>query len=202
MAEELKDLINKINEEGIRAAKQEGARIEEEAKKRAQGIIAIANSQSKEILDMAKQKTEKMEENAKASIKQGGRDILIALRKEINAMLDKLITSHVHKALAAEELTKIINQLIKEAVVKDKTDIVILLKKEDLDKLEKSFLDELKNLAKKGITLRVSEDIQGGFLISYDGARSYYDFTDKALSEYLSSYIKPKLGQMLNGAAL
>ena len=72
------------------------------------------------------------------------------------------------------------------------------MKKEDQEKIEKGLLAELKEEVKKGITLKPSEDIAGGFIISYDAGKSHFDFTDKALAEYFSLYLKPKIGQMLN----
>jgi vacuolar-type H+-ATPase subunit E/Vma4 len=45
--------------------------------------------------------------------------------------------------------------------------------------------------------LRPAEEISGGFTISFDDGKSCYDFTDKALAEYIGIYLKPKLNQIL-----
>ena len=198
MAQELRELIEKINEEGIKAAQDRAGQIEHEAKEKAKAIIQKAQDEAKEIKEKTREEIAKIEESAKSSLKQAGRDLIIALRKEISAMLDKIIVSHVQKALTPEEMVRIIAQLIKEYRPKETSDIVVLLKKEDLEKIEKTFLDELDKAVKKGINLKSSEEIHGGFAISYDSGKSYYDFTDKGLAEYLSGYIKPKLGHMLN----
>lgn len=198
MSEELKALLEKINEEGIKAAEEKAKEIEAQAKRHAAEIIEKASAEAKALIEEAKERIAKMEEGSKASLKQAGRDLLIALRKEINAMLDRVIASHVHKALTAEELVKIIEHLVKEYASHTKDDVIVHLSKEDLERVEKTFLDELRNAAKKGIILKAEDEIRGGFIISYDSGRSYYDFTDKALAQYLSTYVNPKLSQMLN----
>ena len=69
-----------------------------------------------------------------------------------------------------------------------------------LEKLEKGFLQELKEKVKSGITLKSTADISGGFTISFDSGKSHLDFTDHALAEYLSNYLKPKLKEILDSS--
>jgi len=45
--------------------------------------------------------------------------------------------------------------------------------------------------------LTSGEEISGGFTISFDSGKSCYDFTDKALADYIGTYLKPKLNQIL-----
>jgi vacuolar-type H+-ATPase subunit E/Vma4 len=92
-------------------------------------------------------------------------------------------------------LSKILSSLIKNYSAKE--NVIISLNKEDLRKLEKGLLDTLKEEVRKGITLRPSDDIQAGFIISYDSGKSYYDFTDTALAEYIGLHLKPKLKEIL-----
>lgn len=201
MAEDIKSLIEKIQQEGIKVAEDKARAIEEEAFSQAKEIVKKAQAEAGHILAQAKDKNAKTEESTKEVIKQAGRDLLLSLRKEINAMLDKLIMARVNDALKPEELVKIINALIKDYHGKEKDQIVISLKKEDSEKIENAFLNELKEEAKKGIALKPSEEILGGFIISYDAGKSHFDFTDKAIAEYIGLYLKPKLGEILKESA-
>lgn len=199
MTEDIKNLIDKIQEEGVKSGQDKAKAIEEDAKRQAKEIIEKAKNEAEKIISDAKDKIAKMEESSKVSLKQSGRDLLILIKKEVNSLLGKLIVSNVRQTLNPDELAKIITTLIKD--YKGKEDIIISLKKEDMEKLEKGFLGELKEEVKKGIVLRPSEDIQAGFIISYDGGKSHFDFTDKALAEYIGSYIKPKVGEILKEAS-
>lgn len=196
-AEDIKNLIEKIQQEGIKAAEDKAGAILEQARLKAEEIIEKAKQQAAKMVAQAKESVAKTQETGKVALTQAGRDIILALRKEITAMLDKLIVSTVHQALVPQELAKILTELIKASKNKEKDDIVISLSKEDLEKIEKGFLDQLQAQIKQGISLRPSDDIVAGFTISYDGGKSHYDFSDKALAEYIGTYLKPKLKDIL-----
>ena len=202
MAEELKSLIEKIQEEGVKVAKEKASNIENEARRQAQAILEKARQEAQKLIADAQEKVAKEEEAGRLALKQAGRDSIISLRKEITATLDRVIAAAIKDALEPEELVKIISRLIQEQGQRHREGIIISLNKEDAQRLEKDFLDALKEELKKGITLKISEDIQAGFLISFDAGRSLFDFTDKALADYLGSYVKPKLGEMLNSCQL
>lgn len=200
MTEQLKELIEKIQQEGIKAAEDKARRIEAEARCRAEDIIEEARKEAEALILSAKGKAARHEESTQTSLKQVGRDVLLALKSEINEMLNRLMTARVREALTPAELAQVLGALIKEAGVLEKADVVVALKKEDVEKLEKGFLGELKKHVQGNITLKASDDVRGGFTISYDGGKSLFDFTDKALAEYISLILKPKLADILSEA--
>jgi V/A-type H+-transporting ATPase subunit E len=193
MTEDIKALIDKIYQEGVKSAKDKARDIENEAKRAGEDIIAKAKIEAEKLVATAYEEAARLQQNTDALLKQAGRDLLISLKKEINAMLERLLLERVRSSLNPEEVARLITLLIKEYSAKGKTEALVLLKKEDCQSLEKHFLSELKEKIGKGITLRPSDDIQAGFIISYDAGKSYYDFSDKALADYLGLYIKPQL---------
>lgn len=197
MTEELKSLIEKIQVEGVQAAQEKSKAIEDEARKKAGAIIEKVRSEAEKMFADAKERISKMEEASRLALKQAARDTTIALKKEINILLDKIIKSAIAEALTTQELSKIITLLIKDYGAKHKEGVELSLNKEDREKMEKGFLSELKEELKKGIVLKPSDEISTGFLISFDAGKSHFDFTDKALADYLSIYLKPKLAELL-----
>ncbi len=197
MAEDLKGLIEKIQEEGVRAAEKKARSIELEAKERASEMVEAARREAEGIISSAKEEAARNEESARATLKQAGRDLMLSIRKEISSMLDRIITHHVHEALGPDEMGHIITSIIKDHGRAEKDGIVITAKREDLEKLEKTLMAELGQKAREGLTLRPSDEIHGGFIISYDSGRSYFDFTDKALADYIVGYLKPRLAGIL-----
>ena len=201
MAEELKELIEKIQLEGVKAAEDKALVIETEARARADRAVGKGAKEAERMISEAKAEIKALEEGAKNSIKQASRDTMLSLKKEIYSMLERIVGSHVHKALSAEELAKILTPMIKSRGGEDKQNIIVSLKKDDLEKVEKAIFSELGQEAKKGIRLKAVTDIHGGFLISYDSGRSYFDFSDKALAEYLSLHLTARLGDIVKEAA-
>jgi len=197
MVEDIKNLIEKIKEEGIQAAEERAREIEQKAKSQAFAIVEKANQVAEQMIAQAKDKIAKMEASSRASLEQASRDVLLNLRQEIKAMLEEIIVLNVRDALTPERLAEIISNIIKDNSSEQKADIVISLRKEDAKEIEASFLTQLKVATKNKIVLKVSDDISGGFIISYDSGKSHFDFTDKALANYISNYLDPKLAEIL-----
>jgi len=199
MAEDLKGLIDKIQQEGVKAAEDKAAQIESQARRAAEEIVEKARIEAKRLLEQAENQAAQTQKNTEALLKQAGRDMLLSLRKEIEQALNKIITLELRRALEPQELAKIISHMIKEYAGKNKEEIILSLKKADLEIVEKHFLGKLKEEAKKGIVLKSAEDINGGFVISFDAGKSYFDFTDQALAEYIGTSLKPQLSRILEG---
>ena len=200
MAEEIRDLIEKINQEGIKAAEEKAQNIEAAAKQRADDILARARLEAGEMIAVAKDRIHREDEKGKTLLAQAGRDLLLSLRKEINAMLGRIVVSDIHQVLTPEALFKLLSEVVRNYKAGESSDITVFLNKEDLEHLEKNFLNKLREETKKKIILRPAEEISGGFTISFDSGKSCYDFTDKALAEYIGTYLKPKLNKILQEA--
>jgi V/A-type H+-transporting ATPase subunit E len=197
MAEEIRDLIEKINQEGIKAAEEKAQNIEAAAKKRADDILAQAKLEAEGMIAAEKDRIRREDEKGKTLLAQAGRDLLLSLRKEINAMLGRIVVSDVRQVLTPEVLFKLLSEVVRNYSAGESSDITVFLNKEDLETLEKNFLYKLREQTKKKIILNPAEEISGGFTISFDDGKSCYDFTDKALAEYIGIYLKPKLNQIL-----
>jgi V/A-type H+-transporting ATPase subunit E len=199
MAEELKSLIAKIRQEGLDKAEAEARQVLIKAQAEAEKILRQAKDEAGKIAAQAAQNARESEANTKALLQQAGRDLLLSLRREINDMLYKLITQGAHSALTAEESGKIILGMIKDAGHLSRAQLVVSVKKEDLHKLEKFFLHELSAQAREGLELKGTDEIRAGFAISFDGGGSQFDFTDRAMAEYIYTQLKPELENILKG---
>ncbi len=200
MSEDIKALLEKLHQEGIKAAEIKAADIEARAKQAAEKIIAQARAEAERVLGESKELIGKDKQAKQALLAQAGRDLILGLRREINAVLDKIISAEVREALPAEALDKIIAEVIKKEHPAHKGEVVINLSSADRARLEEGFLSHLKEELKQGIVLRPSEELAGGFTISFDAGKSQFDFSDQALAEYIGSFIKPKLKQLLDEA--
>jgi vacuolar-type H+-ATPase subunit E/Vma4 len=199
MPEEIKGLIEKIQKEGIQKASEDGRRIVEEAKGISAKMLEKAKKEADSIIQNAKKEAERFKESADAELKQAGRDFLILLRAQINALLKKIIVQKTSEALTTQEMAKIINTLVREYSQQQKFDkIEIVISKSDLAKMKEDFLGKLSEEAAKGLTLKASDDISAGFTISFDSGKSHFDFSDQSLAGYISVYLNKELASILN----
>jgi len=199
MAERLKELLEKINKEGVQAAEEKKREIESKAEGDAKRIIEKAKKEAKKIIEDAELKAKKTAQATEASLRQGARDLILSLKDEIRKILDNIIVAETQEAMSSEDVVDILTRLIEKYIDKkgETSDIKILLKKEDLDKLKKGLMLKLKEKSKLGIEFKSSPNINAGFSISFDKGKSYFDFTDEGLSEALSAYLNPELKKLL-----
>jgi V/A-type H+-transporting ATPase subunit E len=200
MAEEIRDLIEKINQEGIRAAEEKAQNIEAAARLKADDILAHAERAAEEMVASAKDRIRLEDEKEKALLDQAGRDLLLSLRKEINAMLGRLMVSDIREAMTPEALSGLLTEVVRNYSTEENGSITVLVNKDDLEILEKHFLHKLEKETKQQILLRPAEEISGGFTISFDSGKSCFDYTDRALADYIGTYLKPKLNKILQAA--
>jgi vacuolar-type H+-ATPase subunit E/Vma4 len=200
MPEEIRDLIEKINQEGIRAAEEKAKTIEEEARQRSDAILSRARAEADAMISAANERILREDEKERSLLAQAGRDLLLSLREEINAMLGRIVVSDIRQGLTPEVISRLLSEIIRNYNAGKGNDIIVSLNKKDLELMEQHYMDKLRQEAKKGITLQPGEEIQGGFTISFDNGKSYYDFSDKALAEYIITYLKPKLKKILGEA--
>ena len=201
MVDEIRDLIEKINQDGIRAAEENARRIEAEAREKAEEILTQARLEAGRMTAAAEERIRREDANERALLAQAGRDLLLSLRKEIHAMLGRIMVSDTGQALTPEALFRLISDVVNRYSPGGQGDVLVFLSKEDLEALEKHFLHRLMEETKKNIVLRPADEVSGGFIISFDSGRSAYDFTDRALADYIGTALKPKVRGILEDTA-
>jgi len=200
MAEEIRDLIEKINEEGVRAAEDKARTIEAAAHQRADEILIKATAEAEAMIAAAQERIRRDEEKERILLSQAGRDLLLSLREEINAMLGRIVVSEIREVLTPEVLVRLIAESVRNYSAGKSGDITVSVNARDLDVLENHFLKRLSDETNKTILLQPSEEISGGFFISFDDGKSCHDFSDKALAAYIGTHLKPRLNRILEDA--
>ena len=199
MSQHVQELIDKIKSEGIQTAKQEAGEIAKQAQDQANKINEEAIAVSDQLLQNSNDDIKKMHESTHMALKQASRDMLLALRGEIENMLKKIISSQVKDSLSSAQLANIIAEVIKGSsqAGQSTSDIRVTLNANDLKELNESFVAKLKAKVKGTIKLEASEDIDKGFTISYDAGKSNFDFTDESLAQFLSQYLNSQVSDLL-----
>lgn len=198
---QLQELINQIKKDGVNAAEIESKSIVDSAKEQAEKIIADAQKQADAILLNAKSETERMEKSSEENIRQAGRNLLISFRESVARELDAIITKEVTDVYSSDKVAQLIMTVIeKSASNPDAEDIAVILNDKDLKTLEKTLLAGIKEKMLSGITLKASDNFEGGFRIATDNGRAYYDYSADAVINMLSNYLNPKVTQLLKEA--
>lgn len=199
MAEELQGLLDRINEEGLRKAEEEGRNILNAAKTEAEDIIAKAKTEAETLRKGAEEEASRSEERAKAAIQQAARDIILSLRADLEKRLKTIARECAGEAMTPEKMAEFIAVMV-DAQAKEggaKTSIELILNQKDIDGMEGALKGSLLDNLEKEPGISVGHDFTGGFKIGFKDGDVFLDFSDDAIAEMICEFIGPKLAAML-----
>ena len=194
---QVQELINKIKKEGIESASDEAVRIKQKADKEAAQILEAAKKEAAEIAARGKQDAERFEKAGIAALEQASRNLVLAFKGEIQALLDSIVAEQVGKAYGDEVLKAVLPDLLKAWAVKGSDSLAVLLPEASLNKTLEYFKGKLAVQLKKGLELKSDQNLTGGFRIAEKDGSAYYDFSADAVAELLSAYLNPRLAEIL-----
>lgn len=198
---QLQELIDKIKKDGIASAEQEANTIKENAKKEADSIIADAKVKAEGIIKEAQAENTRLEKASIDAIKQASRNLLISFRDGITAELSALVESNTNTAYTKELMEKLIPETVKAWANKsDVSDLSVLLSENDLNSLKDSLTSSLKSEIEKGLEVKPDKTLAGGFRIGMKDGSSFYDYSAESVAELFSSYLNPKIAQIMKEA--
>ena len=198
MEMELKNLIDKIKQDGVAHAEAESAKIIQDARAKAEDIIIKAGKEGQDIIANAKQEAGNFRKSSETALKQAARDTLLALRVRVSEFFARVVKDKVAKELHPEALKDIIIKAVEHSIKAGIADIEVVLNDKDKQALEKILFAELRKGARERVTLQEKQGMQGGFRIGAKGAGSYLDFTDQAIADGFRRYLNPKLVDALD----
>ncbi len=197
---QLQDLIEQIKKDGVEAAEAQASSILDNAKAEADRIIANAKAEAEKMIAKAKEENERTVKASEEAIRQAGRNLLISFRESITKELDSVIGEKVADSYSSKTLSELIVKVVETWSRSSDGDISVLLNEKDSADMTASLLSALKERVKNGVTVKTSDDFDGGFRISVDNGRAYYDYSAEAVTEMLSSYLNPKVSSLMKEA--
>ena len=123
---QIQDLVNSIKRDGIAEAEKKAAQIIAEAKEQAEELLRTADKDAAKLLDEARKEVAVMRQSGKAALEQAGRDVILSLKKSINAQFDRLLGKSVAKAFSGKDLVNLVVQVVKADLVKTRDSAVEL----------------------------------------------------------------------------
>ncbi len=202
MAEELQNLLEKIQEEGVKKADTAKDKILADAKTESEKIISEANAKAEEILKSSKEDAKRNEERAANTIRQASRDIIIALNVELQNRLKAVVKECIGEAMTPDMMEKLILEMQKSYLSKSSDSepgIDLILNKKDLEIMEKHIKSSLLNDLKSTPSISIGHDFTSGLKIGFKGDDLFFDFSDDALAEMICTYVGPRLAAIING---
>ena len=111
MAEELQGLLNRIQEDGLQKSEAQKAKIIADAQAKASAVTAEAEAEAARIVKEAEASAKALESKSVEAIRQASRDIVIALKSELQERLREVVRSCIGEAMTPEVMAGLINEM-------------------------------------------------------------------------------------------
>ena len=192
---QIQDLITSIKNDGIEKARKEADDVLWKAHAEAEAIIKGANEEREKILSSARRDIEVEKKSAEEKLRQAARDASLTFKKSVEDELEKIIKESVNASLDSALLAKLIECVVSSSFVDDSP--TVMISEKDKNKVSSAFIKELAEKMKKGITLRTSTSLSGGFVVKASDGSGYFDLSDEEIAKLLYPYLSDSLKKLL-----
>ncbi len=199
MSIQVKELIDKIKNEGVLAAEAEAEVIVSEAEEKAAQLIKDAQAKADFYKAQAEKDIAQQKAAGREALKQAARDVLIGLDKQLMKRFDAVIIESVDAALTTALTEKIIVDLVHAWAAKGEEGVKVILSSKDAEKLQESLQGKLSQSLKEGVEIIPSAKFAKGFRIG-GSSGVLYDFSNESIAEVLSQALSPDLAAALKEA--
>ena len=208
---QIQDLVSSIRKDGIEAANAEAEafldeyhlrsiikkycsflpveiyventdKLEEEAKKKAETIVADAKAEAKSVQEASEKEIGILKESAAISAEQAKRDAMLAFKTEVQTEFEKILSAKIENNLSDAALGKLIHAVVSDEDVKNYAVEV----SEVNDSLKAELAEEIKN----GLEIRPTKGVRAGFRLAAKDGSGYFDCSDDEIMQMLMPYFR------------
>jgi len=201
MAEELQNLLDRIQKEGVERADAEAERIIAEAKARAKTIVADAEKNAAGMIEKADADSVLFTRRSESAIAQAARDLIISVGDAITETLLAIVARDVDTAMNTDTLPGFIKEAINAyGTAENAANIEVILNDKQKEDVTAFFMKELAGAMKNGLTIRSSRNIISGFRVALKDSGVQHDFTGAALTGAIGELLRPQLAEIVRKA--
>ena len=194
MAEELQQLLEKIQHDGVEKAKADADAILAKAKADAAALLKDAEAKAEAARAQAETDAQAFEARARKTIAQAARDTVLDVQAGLMGLFERLLAKDVAAALAAPAETA---RLALDAVKALGAAQVDVAAGERLAAALKAQLAAC--AATTGVRVVLDETTGAGFSLRLDGGRVEHDFSEAAIAAALAKRLRPDLAKLVRG---
>jgi V/A-type H+-transporting ATPase subunit E len=204
----VKELIDRIRDEGVHSARAEADRILTEAKARAARIVTDAKAEAAAIKKEARAAMEREQTATIEALRIAARDTELELRAAIMSGFEehvrRLVTDVTTDGSVLRDMILVLSGRAADDLLQDK-DAVILVPDRLADEVSAELDEFLKRSAgalsadvlRQGIELIPSSEVQGGARVRLVGEDLEIDMSNEALSEMMLTLLLPRYRKIL-----
>jgi V/A-type H+-transporting ATPase subunit E len=191
MAEELQQLLEKIQRDGVDKANAEAKAIVDKANADAKAILEKAEADAKAIKERAKADVDMTTAKVCGAIGNSVSKMVAGMKNGIEGLFVGLLVQDVKPALAANAVS-IAGEAIK-ALATGSADAQVAANAQ----LAEALRAQLAANAASGVEVVPDGSVGTGFSVRLDGGRVEHDFSEKAIAAALAKSMRPDIAKFL-----
>ncbi|WP_321343779.1 V-type ATP synthase subunit E [uncultured Draconibacterium sp.] len=201
MTDRIKEITQKIYNEGITKAKDDAEQLLAEAKKKADAIIQSAKKTQEEIIRDAQKKAEEERNRNQAKLQLAARQFISQLKQQITALITTVqIETPINEAFNDNDfIKKVILTLIEkwDPEARENMDIQLLLPPNDQKQLTAFLQSKATEAMNNGVEISVDPKLKSGFRIGPKDGSYLISFTAQDFANYFKQYFKERTKKLL-----
>lgn len=197
MAEDLQNLIDRIQKDAVEKAESRSASIIAKAKEEAARIVQDADAEAKGKLEKADKDAQVYTERSERALEQAARDLLISVGRRFEKMVNGILSLQVEKGLSEATVKEMLLALAKN----DSSDLSVVFSDADKAKLVSFVTGEFAKALNKGVSVESDSGIKFGFRVKLDGGKVSHEFTSQDIAAALSTLVRPQIAKIVSEAA-
>ena len=190
MAEDLQQLLDRINRDYLSKAEAEKDSLIAAARAEASGILADARAEAEKIREQAQKDADQFAARGEAAARQAARDIVLSLKNDLKKLLENAVGKAAQQAFTPELMASLIRDL---AAASNSQEVKVLCAGRDVEALRAAVAGTVRAAVTAG------HGIRAGMQVSCDNSNVYVDITDAAVRDMLQDFMGAELGKLLDG---
>jgi V/A-type H+-transporting ATPase subunit E len=203
MAEDLQNLIDRIQQDGLAKADAEAKRIIAAAQQQAATLLKEAEAGAREIVARAERDGQTFVERGNKALEQAARDVILSVHQAVSDTLNGLVSQTVGEALTLDVIKQMMVKVVESYCGKqgDCAEVDLLVSPADQKQIVDFFMQQYRSAIEKGVEIHADSGILSGFRVSIEGAQVHHDFTQKEIAAALCKLLRPRLAEIVKAAS-
>lgn len=203
MAEDLQNLIDRIQQDGLAKADAEAKRIIAAAQQQAATLLKEAEAGAREIVARAERDGQTFVERGNKALEQAARDVILSVHQAVSDTLNGLVSQTVGEALTLDVIKQMMVKVVESYCGKqgDCAEVDLLVNPADQKQIVDFFMQQYRAAIDKGVEIHADSGIVSGFRVSIEGTQVHHDFTQKEIAATLCKLLRPRLAEIVKAAA-
>lgn len=202
MEDKLRQLTDKLYEEGLQKGKDESDKLITQAKVEADRIIAEAQQKSDTIIADAKKRDIEMSQTSMKDVNLASQRVVADTKQSIKEVLSEVAVSQELEAAFSnnEFVAGLISTIVENWSKQDpSTSISITVPESAKAELDKFVATKTIANLKNKLEIKTDGNVINGFRIASDKTGFYISFTDEQFNNFFKGYLRDKVSNIVFG---